>query len=246
MKVGKTEWGEILVGVLVAIAVAAIVFLPGSEADPEPPKNSKTILICIDSTVSTDGDRDKYAVDIEKVVRQAAFHQDHLLAAACGANATGEVYWPVGRYFRAGRSNQRFAREELESQADKVIEGDEEKEGILDLLEVESRETTPMGEMLAVTAQQCDGDRCQAYYFTDGEWADHLLQVKEGISEQERERYLDAYGQRLDGLKGSTVNFIGVGLGTSIGAVALDEAKEVAAELLEEAGAEMGRWRARL
>jgi len=245
MKVGRQEIAEIAAVVLALAVLAAIVFLPGSEPAAERPAHSQQVLVCIDSTESTDDVRDKYQMDLEKVVRQAAFRQDHLLAAACGANATGEVYWPVGRWFRATYSNDRFAKEELERQAEIVIDGNDEKEGIIDLLDIDSKETTPVGEMLAVTARQCDGDGCQVYFFTDGEWADHLLRVKGGISRSERKRYR-IYADKLGGLDGSTVNFIGVGLGTEIGEVALDEAKSVAGELIEGASGEIGYWKTRL
>ena len=247
MKIEKPGVAEVASVVLALAVLAVIVFLPGNEPAAEPPAHSQQILVCVDSTESTDDVRNKYQVDLEKVVRRAAFRQDHLLAAACGANATGEVYWPVGRWFRTTYSNDRFAKEELESQAEIVIEGTDEKEGIVDLLDIDSKETTPMGEMLAVTARQCDGDGCQIYFFTDGEWADHLLRVKGGISDSERKRYLKTYDvDRLGGLEGSTVNFIGVGLGTEIGEVALDEARSVAMELVEEAGGKMGLWKTRL
>lgn len=245
MKLSRSRVGEYAAVGLATLVVAAIVFLPGDEPPPEP-AHSRHVLICVDSTASTDDVRDEYQVDLERVVQQAAFHQDRLRAAACGANATGEVNWPVGRWFRATYSNDRFAKEELEDQAETVIEGNEEKEGIVDLLQVSSKETTPMGEMLAVTARQCDDEGCQIYFFTDGEWADGQLRVKEGISDEERENYLYTYADRLEGLKGSTVHFIGVGLGTVIGEVALDEAKLIARELVEEAGGEMGYWKARL
>lgn len=244
MKTNRKQILKYAVFALIALVVLAVVFLP-QEEDPPPPPRMQPILVCIDSTESTDDVRDKYRVDLEKVVRQAAFHQDHLLAAACGANATGEVDWPVGRWFRATYSDD-FANQELGKQADIVIDGNAEKEGIVDLLEVDSKETTPMGEMLAVTARQCDGEGCQIYFFTDGEWADDLLRVKNGVSDEEREQYVDVYADRLEGLEGSTVHFIGVGLGTAIGEVALDEAKSVAKELVEEAGAEMGYWKTRL
>lgn len=244
MKTNRKQLFKYAVFALIGLVVLAIVFLPQEDDKAREPR-SQPILVCIDSTESTDDVRDKYQVDLEKVVRQAAFHQDHLLAAACGANATGEVDWPVGRFFRATYSED-FANQELEKQADIVIDGNEEKEGIVDLLEIDSKETTPMGEMLAVTARQCDGGGCQIYFFTDGEWADDLLRVKDGVSDEERERYVDAYADRLEGLEGSTVHFIGVGLGTVIGEVALDEAKSVAKELVEEAGGEMGYWKTRL
>jgi hypothetical protein len=246
MKIGKSEIATTAAVVLALAILAVIVFLPGSEPAAKRPAHSQEVLVCIDSTESTDDVRDKYQVDLEKVARQAAFRQDHLLAAACGANATGEVDWPVGRWFTTTYSSDRFAREELESQAETVIEGNDEKEGIVDLLEIESKETTPIGEMLAVTARQCDGDDCQIYLFTDGEWADHILRVKEGISDTEKKDYIKTYGDKLGGLEGSTVNFIGVGLGTKIGEVALEEAKLVAMELVEGGGGEMGRWKTRL
>ena len=245
MKPSRRQMLEIAAFALIAIVVLALVFLPADEPPAETPR-SEPILVCIDSTKSTDGVRGKYQIDLEKVVRQAAFHQDHLLAAACGANATGEVDWHVGRWFRASYSSDRFAKEELEDQADTVIDGNEEKEGIVDLLEIDSKETTPMGEMLAVTARQCDGEGCQIYFFTDGEWADDLLRVKDGVSDEERERYVDTYVPRLSDLAGSTVHFIGVGLGTEMGEVRLDEAKSVAKELVEDAGGQMGYWKTRL
>jgi hypothetical protein len=129
-----------------------------------------------------------------------------------------------------------------------VMLGTTSSEGIKDLLQVQSHDGTPIGEMLAVTARQCEqaGGDCAIYIFTDGEWADKLLRVSDGISKEEREDYLDVYVDRLSGLSGSTVNFVGVGLGTRMGEVHLDEAHQIVSELVEKSGGTMGFWTTRL
>jgi len=249
MKPNRNKIGEYGAIGLAALVVAVVVFLPDDEPSPPEPR-SKPILVCIDSTKSTDDVRGKYRVDLESLVRRSASHQDHFLAAACGANATGEVDWPVSRWFREGRSEGDFPQQELDRQIEVVINGEDEqeKEGIVDLLERESKESTPIGEMLAVTGRQCAqvGGDCEIYLFTDGEWADGLLRVKTGISEEERERYLDTYDSELEGLSGTTVNFIGVGLKTEMGELRLAEAKSIAEDLVRQAGGTMGNWTARL
>lgn len=247
IEIDKTKALQILALVLAVIVAGALVVLPDSESPAKRPANSRPVLVCIDSTESTDDVRDEYLADLEKVVRQAALHQDHFLAAACGANATGEVNWSVSRWFRALSSKERTAKEELEYQAEVVIEGNEERKGIVNLLDVESKESTPIGEMLAVTARQCDGKGCVIYFFTDGEWADGLLHIKDKVSDEERRNYLETYdAEKLGGLDGSIVHFYGVGLKTKIGELRLNEAKSIAEELIEESGGEMGDWRARL
>jgi hypothetical protein len=247
MKMGKPQIASVA---LAAIVVAAIVFLPGGSTVADPPQ-AQPVLVCIDSTVSTDDVRAKYQVDAESIVRQAARNQNHLYAAACGANATGNVDWPVEERFRTTYSSEILSKQELNHQVREVINGPEEdaqEQGIVDLLAVVSKETTPIAEMLAVTARQCEqaGGECQIYMFTDGEWADGLMRIKDGVSRHERRRYLQVYVPRLRGFAGSTVNFVGVGLGTEVGEVRLDEARSVASELVEQAGGRMGHWTTRL
>ncbi|HEX6455333.1 MAG TPA: hypothetical protein VF009_02295 [Solirubrobacterales bacterium] len=247
---GKTEIAELVGLVFVVGAVLLFLYLSGGEEEaPAAPSDSRPVLVCVDSTLSTDGVREKYESDLEKVVRRSAMRQDTLYAAACGANATGEVDWPIQKTFRKNYSDERFGREELEQQAAEVIEGNGSEEGVVDLLDSRSHEGTPIGEMLAVTARQCAQARgsCEIYVFTDGEWADSLLRIRGGISDTERRNYLREYDRKkLAGLGGSTVNFIGVGLGTEIGELRLDEARELAKELVEQAGGTMGSWSTRL
>ncbi len=233
--------------IAVVLALVGLFFLIGLGED-DSKSHAGPVLMCIDSTVSTDDVRDKYKTDADTLVSRAAHKEAHFYAAACGANATGEVDWPVSKWFRGTYSSDALNREQLNHQADEVMEGTLAKEGIADLLEVESHDGTPLGEMLAVTARQCEqaGGHCAIYLFTDGEWADGLLHVRDGVSKQDRERYLETYVPRLGGLEGSTVNFVGVGLGTSIGEVSLDEAKTVAQDLVEGAGGKMGFWTTRL
>ena len=248
MKLSRSGMGkpQAITLAVVLIALALMLLLIGNGSDGGP--HSGPVLICIDSTVSTDDVRGKYEQDIKEVVRRAALHQAHFYAAACGANATGEVDWPVSRRFEGTYSGKSLNEEQLEHKAEQVMFGTSKSEGIKDLLEVESHDGTPIGEMLAVTGRQCEqaGGDCAIYLFTDGEWADELLRVRDGISEGERKGYLDVYVDRLSGLSGSTVNFVGVGLGTQIGEVRLDEAHTIVTELVEKAGGTVGFWTTRL
>lgn len=248
MRMGRSQ---IALMTLVGLAVAAIVFIPGGSGGVDLPP-AEPVLVCIDSTKSTDDVRRKYMSDTELLVRRTASRQDRLLVAACGANATGEVDWPVKRRFKMTYPSEVLARQQLQHQVREVIdgrgEGEERKIGIVDLIESVSKETTPVGEMLAVAARQCEHERggCQIYMFTDGEWADELLRIKDGITDREIARYLRSYVPRLGGLSGSTVNFVGVGLGTQVGELRLDEARSIASELIEEAGGKVGFWTTRL
>lgn len=230
-----------VVGLAVA-AVVAIVALPGGE--PEEP-SSTPVLICIDSTESTDDVREEYEEGLEKLVRQIVRQQGRILIDTCGDNATGEVDWPIKRRFRLSGPNDYFREGEATQLVKQVIEGTEKQPGIASLLEVTSKETTPIGEMLAAMARQCphEGGECDFYMFTDGEWADEILRVKDGVDERERRRYLDTYSDELEGFAGNTVNFIGVGLGTEIPKTSwLGETKEITEELIEAAGGEVGDW----
>jgi hypothetical protein len=236
-----------VITLVAVVAVLLLMFLLISRSKGES-HHGPTTLICIDSTVSTDDVRSKYEVDLGVVVQRAAVHRAQFYAAACGANATGEVNWPVHKRFHDSYSSDALSREQLEHQADDVMEGTADSVGIDDLLEVTSHDGTPLGEMLAVTARQCEqaGGSCAIFLFTDGEWADGLLRVRDGVSEQERREYLAKYKHKLDGLQGSTVNFVGVGLGTKIGELRLAEARSIAGDLIEEASGELGFWTARL
>ncbi len=106
----------------------------------------------------------------------------------------------------------------------------------------------PLGEVLAVMARQCEqaSGECTVYLFTNCEWADAALSLQDGISRSERSSYLKVYLPQLEGLNGSLVNFVGVGYGSSMGAVRLGEAHEIARELVEGAGGKMGVWTTRL
>lgn len=249
---GKARRGpQLLVGGAAIVCVVLVTALLGF-ANESSPSDAEPVIVCVDSTVSTEGVRTGYLSDLEAVARQAAIRQARLYAAACGANATGTVGWPVERKFESSYEvGSEKAEEQAGNEAKEVTKGNEAKEekGLEDLVETSStRNGTPLGEMLAVAARQCGqaGGDCIVYLFTDGEWADGELKVSDGVTREERKGFLDTYVPKLTGFAGSEVNFIGVGLGTKIGEVHLNEAREVAAELVQGAGAEMGSWATRL
>jgi hypothetical protein len=238
---------QLLVLVAVVAGVALVAALLGFAEDEK--VEGRPAIVCIDSTVSTNGVRSSYLPDLSRVAQGAAEHQANFYAAPCGANATGSVDWPVRRKFKSNYSNAEQAAEQAKHQAKEVIDGAKGREGLRDLLKVRSKlEGTPLGEMLAVLARQCAqvGGECSIYLFTDGEWADKGLKVGDGIDSTERSQYLDAYISKLTGLAGSTVNFVGVGYGTTIGEVHLAEARQLAGLLVKEAGGTMGAWTTRL
>lgn len=226
----------------IGIGVIGVGLLLGFD---NPPGKPAPVIVCVDSTNSTDAVRTSYLPDLKAVAQSAAEDQTHLYAAACGPNATGTVYWPVDKEFKTTVEYEGIhAREYGEEQVEKkgLVAG------LRRLTETRSKHGgTPLGEMLAVVARQCEraGGDCSIYMFTDGEWADKLITVSDGVTRAERRNYRKTYGRRLSGLAGSQVNFIGVGHGTAMGEVHLDEAEDVAAELIRDAGGEM-TWSTRL
>lgn len=239
-----------VIAVVSGLAIVAAVLFFAWLAEDSRPSDPAPVVVCIDSTVSTDEVRGSYLPDLEVLARQVAARQGRFYAAACGANATGSVNWPVHRHFvTKGKYNEARTDEQVANQVKGVVEGSEKTEGLEDLITTSSTlDGTPLGEMLAVAARQCAhiGLDCTIYLFTDGEWADNLLRVRDGVSAAEEARYLDEYVPRLEGLAGTEVNFVGVGYGTSLGEVHLGEARDVAAALVEGAGGEVGDWTVRL
>jgi hypothetical protein len=236
----------VVAGVLGFLALVTV--LLGISEDP-PPDDVEPVIVCIDSTESTDGVRASYLPDLKAIARRAAIRQARFYAADCGANATGNVDWPVRKTFISSYSDDGLAKEQADRQVEELTKGTKKKEGLKDLVDGSSElKGTPLGEMLAVAARQCGqvGDNCAIYMFTDGEWADKDLKVSDGVSKAERARYLGVYVPRMTSLAGSTVNFVGVGYGTSMGEVHLDEAREIASELVREAESEIGVWTTRL
>jgi hypothetical protein len=203
----------------------------------------EAVLVCIDSSASTDPVRESYLLDLKKIVLQAALRRADFYAANCGANATGNVNWPVRRRFEPNFSDEAVEQLELTRQAEDVFYGGLEK-----LVAARAQaQGVPLGEVLAVMARQCGqaGGNCIIYLFTDGEWSDDALRVRDGVSDSEQRSYLKAYLPQLQDLAGSQVNFVGVGYGTSMGEMHLAEARRLASKLVEGAGAEMGAWTTR-
>lgn len=224
-----------------AIALALVILLIVISEGSTPPPGSP-VVACIDSTVSTNGVRTSYRQDVEAVARRAVADHANVYADACGANATGMVRWPVHARF-SSKLEGALGREQIERRLE-AISGE-----LKSLLRVSpSEDGTPFGEMLAVAADQCEqaGGDCVIYFFTDGEWADGLIKVSDGVTETEKKRYVETYEAQIGDLTGSQVNFIGVGHGTKMGAIHLGEAEAVAAALVRAAGGEMGSWSIRL
>jgi hypothetical protein len=208
-----------------------------------PTSRESAVIVCIDSGSSTLRVRKGYLRDLSGVVLRAASEQTRFYAADCGFNATGTVDWPVKRKF-AHHFGGSLGRNEALDQAEHVF-----SQGILRLVRSGSGAgPSSVGEVLSVMARQCEqaGGNCTLYFFTDADWNDDQLRVGDGIGIGERREYLRTYRPQLEGLAGSRVNFVGVGLGTSMGGKRLNEAHKLAQTLVEDAGGKLGAWTARL
>jgi hypothetical protein len=223
--------------ILLTLVVGAIVLFTGEETVKA---SGAPVIVCIDSTRSTKGVRYSYLDDIETVVGEAAERRADFYAAACGENAAGNVDWPVKQEFDIDSYSEALEEEALQTLRAEVME--EVKE--------ETKKTspeggTPMAEMLEVAARQCEqaGGGCPIYVFTDGEWADSILHIpREPVSDAQEDEYVSTYADELGDLSGTVVNFVGVGFGTDIRLVRLNEARDVADRLIKAAGGKRGTW----
>lgn len=246
---GISTWRQSARSVEVVVASVALVFLLAvgvaiaTRADSAPSRD--VVIVCIDSSASTADAREAYLADLKGLLLRAAFAEKRFYAADCGANVTGEVSWPVRRQFGGGEDyDSALARMMATREAEEVFFG-----GIEPLVRATADiGRLSLGEALAVMARQCRqaGGNCALYLFTDGEWNDALVRLRDGIGPKEERRYLRAHLPQLQDLRGSQVNFVGVGLGTSIGEPRLYEARELAEHLVERAGGTMYTWTARL
>lgn len=219
------------------LAVGAIVLFTGEE---EVKASGPAVIVCIDSTHSTEDVREDYLRDIETVVEEAADRRADFYAAACGENATGNVNWPVRQEFDIDSYSEALEKEALQNLQADAIKGVEKE------IEKTSPEGgTPMAEMLAVAAGKCEqaGGGCPIYLFTDGEWADSILHLpREPVSDAQEDEYIRTYAGEVGDLSGSVVHFIGVGFGTKVGLVRINEGQKVAERLIRAANGTVGDW----
>lgn len=223
----------VVVGGLVLMGVFLVLRGVAGEAKGDP------MLVCIDATESTDAQRDEYLPEIETVARQGARERASFFADVCGDNAIGTVNWPVHKQFEVddslqGANASNYAKHQVSTLSP----------GLEELVESGSSEGTPLGEMLLVAAQKCrqEGGHCAIYMFTDGEWADERLRVKDGVTETELEDYIDFYESRLGDLPETVVHFVGVGYDTDLPPGWYEDAREAAEALVHATGARVGTW----
>lgn len=219
------------------LAVGAIVFFTGEE---EVKASGPAVVVCIDSTHSTKGVRDSYLRDIETVVEEAADRRAKFYAAACGENATGSVNWPVRQEFAIDSYSKALEKEALQNLQAEAMNGVRKE-----IKKTSPEGGTPMAEMLAVAAGKCEqaGGGCPIYMFTDGEWADSILHIpREPVSDAQEDEYVRTYAGEIGDLSGAVVHFIGVGYGTKVGLVRINEGREVAERLIRAANGKMGDW----
>ena len=204
--------------------------------------SSYTVIVCVDSTESTQNVRSGYGHDMDVATWDAADHHARLYAAACGDHPGGSVDWPVQLAFK----DKDYSGPLEESYLTRLVAEAHPK--LTPLTEASSSEGTPLGELLAVEAGQCKavGGQCSIYLFTDGEWADSMLKVKGGVTSSEKNAYIAYYGSQMEGLADAQVHFIGVGLGTDLTTKEDEEADDVATALVEAGGGEVADWAASL
>ncbi|HEX5711863.1 MAG TPA: hypothetical protein VFX85_00960 [Solirubrobacterales bacterium] len=236
-RMSSGAWLALAIGVATIVGLGLLVVLSGEGKGGEP---APTVIVCVDSTISTDPVRESYLPDLKAIARRAARARAPFYADACGENATGTVNWKVRKQFDDAGLGGELDDEAAEGKLPRI------EEQLGDLVEQRTvRGGTPLGDMLAVTARQCAhrGGACEIYLFTDGEWADATVHVaREPISDEQESKYIDLYGDQLGGLDKAEVNFVGVGHGTDLDEPRLNEARELAEALIAEAEGEMGAW----
>jgi len=199
---------------------------------------SYAVITCVDSTESTKDVRSEYVQDLETSAWDAADHYAPMYGATCGDHPGDSAKWAVELRFK----DKGYDGELKESYLERLVGEDRPK--LIGLTETGSSRGTPLGEILAVEAAQCEnvGGHCSIYLLTDGEWADGALIAKGGITDDEQRRFVEKYSSQVEGLSESKVYFGGVGLGTEMTTDEIAEAGEAAEALVVAGGGEVAAW----
>ncbi len=100
---GSAQQRQIAVMTAIGIAVVAgVVALAVTHLDLFQ-ADSEAVIVCVDSSASTNHVRVSYLPDLFKVAHQAATQSEDFYADDCGVNATGRVDWAVRKKFGASR-----------------------------------------------------------------------------------------------------------------------------------------------
>jgi hypothetical protein len=223
---------RVCVGLTLFVGLALAIALSACGSD------SYAVIACVDSTKSTEDIRSEYIQDLEASAWDAASHYAPMYGATCGDHPGDSVKWAVELRFK----DKDYDGELEESYLERLIR--EDRPELIGLTETGSSRGTPLGEILAVEASQCEnvGGHCSIYLLTDGEWADGALIANGGIAADEQRRFVEKYSSQVEGLSGSKVYFGGVGLGTGMTTDEIAEAGKAAEALVRAGGGEVAAW----
>jgi hypothetical protein len=225
-------------GLSAAAAYAVTQAIDGDEAQQQSPPPH---LVGVDLTASTDGMRDQYLPGLMAIADLAAEDGARLFTAGLGGDPVQSARWSQVDFSKQGDQGSESLREIRAAGLT-----DDYRSYLANLLRFNARTSgTSLGEILAVMAQKCrsEGPPCRMWLFTDGAWRDELINVRKGVTLQQLQRYVTHYVPTFaGGLDGAEVLFIGVGLGSDLTAVQLNDARQVAVAVVRAAGGEPG-WR---
>jgi hypothetical protein len=198
----------------------------------------------VDVSYSTAKARAKYAPDLVALAGRAADARAPLYADAFDGDPAARIRWQVRGAFDAELPQVYDGNETLADQflAKQARELRPQLEGLLD--ERTSASGSPLGGTLKAAAGACEQHApraCKVFVFTDGVFIGEDFDARKG-GESARRKLVDRWADRLSGLGGAEVTFVGVGYGTRATDGTLERSRLAAEALLTASGATMADW----
>ena len=212
------------------------------------PATGDTYVALVDASYSTTRSRPAYREDLEAVALRAAGARGRLYADAFDGDPSARIRWAVQGDFThvpdVYDGNEKLGAAHAHHEAVKLMP---RLDGLLQVQP--SRAGTPLGPVLAMIAGVCgqQHDRhCRAYVFTDGLFIGEEFDARRPPSAHARARLAARWADRLAGLNGAEVRFVGVGYGSHAGQRTLENSHKTAQAMVTAAGGRVADWNVRL
>jgi hypothetical protein len=226
---------------LCAAALLATASGCGSAAKTD---DSDAYVALVDVSSSTAKARAAYAPDLLKLAGRAADAQAPLYADAFDGDPSARIRWRVRGHFDdpvpdVYKGNTTLTERYRAKQAHAL---DPQLRALL--RERADTSGSPLGPTLESAAGACEQQRprrCKVYVFTDGVFIGDDFDARKGDAAARR-RLVDRWADRLGGLDGAEVTFVGVGYATRATDGTRKNSRSAAKDLLSAAGARMAGW----
>jgi hypothetical protein len=198
----------------------------------------------VDVSYSTAKARAEYEPDLLKVAGQAADAQAPLYADAFDGDPSARIRWRVRGRFDAPppdvyKGNKELTKRYRAKQAQTL---QPQLKGLL--RERAQTSGSPLGPALEAAAGACEQQQpraCKVYVFTDGVFIGKDFNARTGDAAA-RHRLVAHWADRIRGLDGAEVTFVGVGFGTRATESTRKNSQMAAEDLLSAAGATLAGW----